>query len=205
MAPGICCSSWPLAQSGHHRPQRRLRRPAPRRTTRHRVARHCQLPLIMVTSPPDPLGVRKKNGYMPQAIGETMGGTDPSCLEPRSIARPGHQHGADPHAQDPGVDGGKRHDDGRLRRLVAAIAPGTACPAGRGAGRHAAVSAAQIPIYHTLTQPIAGRPREAVGCSRGSGKRRGDLERARLAAAPASGRSAGPSSTWCGSGTPGAG
>jgi ABC-2 type transport system ATP-binding protein len=28
----------------------------------------------------NPLGVRKKIGYVPQAIGETMGGTDPSCL-----------------------------------------------------------------------------------------------------------------------------
>jgi len=28
----------------------------------------------------DPLGVRKKIGYVPQAIGETMGGTDPNCL-----------------------------------------------------------------------------------------------------------------------------
>src|SRR5690242_20725729 len=27
-----------------------------------------------------PLEVRKKIGYVPQAIGETMGGTDPSCL-----------------------------------------------------------------------------------------------------------------------------
>ena len=28
----------------------------------------------------NPLDVRKKIGYVPQAIGETMGGTDPSCL-----------------------------------------------------------------------------------------------------------------------------
>src|SRR5580658_5255215 len=28
----------------------------------------------------DPLGVRRKIGYVPQAIGQTMGGTDPSCL-----------------------------------------------------------------------------------------------------------------------------
>ena len=28
----------------------------------------------------DPLGVRKRIGYVPQAIGQTMGGTDPSCL-----------------------------------------------------------------------------------------------------------------------------
>jgi ABC-2 type transport system ATP-binding protein len=28
----------------------------------------------------DPLGVRAKIGYVPQAIGQTMGGTDPSCL-----------------------------------------------------------------------------------------------------------------------------
>jgi len=28
----------------------------------------------------NPLEVRKKIGYVPQAIGETMGGTDPSCL-----------------------------------------------------------------------------------------------------------------------------
>ena len=28
----------------------------------------------------DPVGVRRKIGYVPQAIGETMGGTDPSCL-----------------------------------------------------------------------------------------------------------------------------
>jgi ABC-2 type transport system ATP-binding protein len=28
----------------------------------------------------DPLGVRQKIGYVPQAIGQTMGGTDPSCL-----------------------------------------------------------------------------------------------------------------------------
>jgi ABC-2 type transport system ATP-binding protein len=28
----------------------------------------------------DPLEVRKKIGYVPQAIGETMGGTDPNCL-----------------------------------------------------------------------------------------------------------------------------
>ena len=28
----------------------------------------------------DPLRVREKIGYVPQAIGETMGGTDPSCL-----------------------------------------------------------------------------------------------------------------------------
>src|SRR5215469_4267926 len=28
----------------------------------------------------NPLQVRKKIGYVPQAIGETMGGTDPSCL-----------------------------------------------------------------------------------------------------------------------------
>ena len=42
----------------------------------------------MVTSPPDPLGVRKKNGYMPQASGETMGGTDPSCLEIEELAAP---------------------------------------------------------------------------------------------------------------------
>jgi ABC-2 type transport system ATP-binding protein len=27
----------------------------------------------------DPLGVRKKIGYVPQAIGQTMGGTDPNC------------------------------------------------------------------------------------------------------------------------------
>jgi ABC-2 type transport system ATP-binding protein len=27
----------------------------------------------------DPLGVRKKIGYVPQAIGQTMGGTDPAC------------------------------------------------------------------------------------------------------------------------------
>jgi ABC-2 type transport system ATP-binding protein len=28
----------------------------------------------------DPVGVRRKIGYVPQAIGQTMGGTDPSCL-----------------------------------------------------------------------------------------------------------------------------
>ncbi len=28
----------------------------------------------------DPLGVRKRIGYVPQAIGQTMGGTDPACL-----------------------------------------------------------------------------------------------------------------------------
>jgi ABC-2 type transport system ATP-binding protein len=28
----------------------------------------------------DPLGVRKRIGYVPQAIGQTMGGTDPECL-----------------------------------------------------------------------------------------------------------------------------
>jgi ABC-2 type transport system ATP-binding protein len=28
----------------------------------------------------NPLGVREKIGYVPQAIGETMGGTDPNCL-----------------------------------------------------------------------------------------------------------------------------
>jgi ABC-2 type transport system ATP-binding protein len=28
----------------------------------------------------DPVGVRQKIGYVPQAIGQTMGGTDPSCL-----------------------------------------------------------------------------------------------------------------------------
>ena len=28
----------------------------------------------------NPLEVRKKIGYVPQAIGETMGGTDPNCL-----------------------------------------------------------------------------------------------------------------------------
>src|SRR6201984_2004674 len=28
----------------------------------------------------NPLKVRKKIGYVPQAIGETMGGTDPNCL-----------------------------------------------------------------------------------------------------------------------------
>jgi ABC-2 type transport system ATP-binding protein len=28
----------------------------------------------------DPVGVRKRIGYVPQAIGQTMGGTDPSCL-----------------------------------------------------------------------------------------------------------------------------
>src|SRR6202167_2783169 len=28
----------------------------------------------------DPLGVRKRIGYVPQAIGQTMGGTDPNCL-----------------------------------------------------------------------------------------------------------------------------
>src|SRR5690242_9673860 len=28
----------------------------------------------------DPLGVRERIGYVPQAIGQTMGGTDPSCL-----------------------------------------------------------------------------------------------------------------------------
>ena len=28
----------------------------------------------------EPLEVRKKIGYVPQAIGETMGGTDPNCL-----------------------------------------------------------------------------------------------------------------------------
>ena len=28
----------------------------------------------------DPLGVRTRIGYVPQAIGQTMGGTDPSCL-----------------------------------------------------------------------------------------------------------------------------
>jgi ABC-2 type transport system ATP-binding protein len=28
----------------------------------------------------DPVGVRRKIGYVPQAIGQTMGGTDPNCL-----------------------------------------------------------------------------------------------------------------------------
>src|SRR5580692_1287569 len=28
----------------------------------------------------DPVGVRRRIGYVPQAIGQTMGGTDPSCL-----------------------------------------------------------------------------------------------------------------------------
>src|SRR5215469_2454657 len=28
----------------------------------------------------DPLRVRRRIGYVPQAIGQTMGGTDPSCL-----------------------------------------------------------------------------------------------------------------------------
>src|SRR6202044_4018171 len=28
----------------------------------------------------DPLGVRRRIGYVPQAIGATMGGTDPNCL-----------------------------------------------------------------------------------------------------------------------------
>jgi ABC-2 type transport system ATP-binding protein len=28
----------------------------------------------------DPLGVRRRIGYVPQAIGQTMGGTDPACL-----------------------------------------------------------------------------------------------------------------------------
>src|ERR1700674_3510287 len=28
----------------------------------------------------DPVGVRKRIGYVPQAIGQTMGGTDPECL-----------------------------------------------------------------------------------------------------------------------------
>src|SRR5580692_3231176 len=28
----------------------------------------------------DPLGVRRRIGYVPQAIGATMGGTDPRCL-----------------------------------------------------------------------------------------------------------------------------
>ena len=28
----------------------------------------------------NPLGVRRRIGYVPQAIGQTMGGTDPACL-----------------------------------------------------------------------------------------------------------------------------
>jgi len=28
----------------------------------------------------DPVGVRRRIGYVPQAIGQTMGGTDPACL-----------------------------------------------------------------------------------------------------------------------------
>jgi ABC-2 type transport system ATP-binding protein len=34
----------------------------------------------------DPLGVRRRIGYVPQAIGATMGGTDPSCLVGEELA-----------------------------------------------------------------------------------------------------------------------
>jgi ABC-2 type transport system ATP-binding protein len=34
----------------------------------------------------DPLGVRRRIGYVPQAIGATMGGTDPSCLVAEELA-----------------------------------------------------------------------------------------------------------------------
>jgi ABC-2 type transport system ATP-binding protein len=34
----------------------------------------------------DPLGVRRRIGYVPQAIGQTMGGTDPFCLVKEELA-----------------------------------------------------------------------------------------------------------------------
>jgi ABC-2 type transport system ATP-binding protein len=34
----------------------------------------------------DPLGVRRRIGYVPQAIGATMGGTDPACLVAEELA-----------------------------------------------------------------------------------------------------------------------
>src|SRR5947209_4581293 len=34
----------------------------------------------------DPVGVRRRIGYVPQAIGVTMGGTDPACLVGEELA-----------------------------------------------------------------------------------------------------------------------
>ncbi len=41
----------------------------------------------------DPLGVRRRIGYVPQAIGQTAGGTDPSCLVSEEMAIQGRVYG----------------------------------------------------------------------------------------------------------------
>jgi ABC-2 type transport system ATP-binding protein len=41
----------------------------------------------------DPLGVRRRIGYVPQAIGETAGGTDPNCLVSEEMTIQGQVYG----------------------------------------------------------------------------------------------------------------
>src|SRR5271170_6213668 len=43
----------------------------------------------------DPVGVRRRIGYVPQAIGVTMGGTDPSCLVGEELADQAGLYGLD--------------------------------------------------------------------------------------------------------------
>ena len=50
----------------------------------------------------DPLGVRRRIGYVPQAIGMTMGGTDPSCLVVEELADQAGLYGI------PSTEGAKR-------------------------------------------------------------------------------------------------
>ncbi len=44
----------------------------------------------------DPLGVRRRIGYVPQAIGATMGGTDPNCLVGEELADQAAFYGIEP-------------------------------------------------------------------------------------------------------------
>ncbi len=43
----------------------------------------------------DPVGVRRRIGYVPQAIGQTMGGTDPACLVGEELADQAALYGLD--------------------------------------------------------------------------------------------------------------
>ena len=70
----------------------------------------------------DPVGVRRRIGYVPQAIGQTMGGTDPACLVEEELL-----------------------DQGALYRLEKADASRRAAAAAGDRARPCARAAARLP------------------------------------------------------------
>jgi ABC-2 type transport system ATP-binding protein len=74
----------------------------------------------------DPVGVRRKIGYVPQAIGQTMGGTDPNCLVIEELLDQGGLYRLPPDvaARRAGTLMGQFELDGLDRRPVKTLSGG---------------------------------------------------------------------------------